>query len=142
MSSRLRKFPEETIPVCRVAHYILSSFDDTLSGSWHPPSAPMIATAPSASLQQPAESAYFLAVNRNKKSITVNFKTPEGLEILRKLVKKSDVLVENFVSGKLASMGLGWEDCQKINEKLIYASITGMSIYQSRFLVTHHLVGR
>jgi len=55
----------------------------------------------------------------------VNFKTPEGLEIIRKLVKTSDVLVENFVSGKLATMGLGWEDCRKINERLIYTSITG-----------------
>jgi succinate---hydroxymethylglutarate CoA-transferase len=57
--------------------------------------------------------------------MTVNFKTPEGLGIIRKLVKKSDVLVENFVSGKLVTMGLGWEDCRKINERLIYASITG-----------------
>jgi hypothetical protein len=56
----------------------------------------------------------------------VNFKTPEGLEILRRLIKKSDVLVENFISGKLASMGLGYEDCKKLNPKLIYASITGM----------------
>lgn len=57
--------------------------------------------------------------------MTVNFKSPEGLEIIRKLIKKSDILVENFVSGKLASMGLGYEDCKKINSKLIYASITG-----------------
>lgn len=61
--------------------------------------------------------------------MTVNFKTPEGLEIIRKLVGKSDVLVENFVSGKLASMGLGWEDCRKINERLIYTSITGPSLF-------------
>ena len=59
--------------------------------------------------------------------MTVNFKTPEGLKIIRKLVEKSDVLVENFVSGKLATMGLGWEDCRKINERLIYTSITGLS---------------
>jgi succinate---hydroxymethylglutarate CoA-transferase len=59
--------------------------------------------------------------------MTVNFKTPEGLEIIRKLVEKSDVLVENFVSGKLATLGLGWEDCRKINERLIYTSITGSS---------------
>jgi hypothetical protein len=57
--------------------------------------------------------------------MTVNFKTPEGLEILHRLVKQSDILVENFVSGKLATMGLGWEDCRKINPRLIYASITG-----------------
>jgi len=57
--------------------------------------------------------------------MTVNFKAPEGLEILHRLVKQSDVLVENFVSGKLATMGLGWEDCRNINPRLIYASITG-----------------
>lgn len=57
--------------------------------------------------------------------MTVNFKTPEGLAIIHKLVEWADVLVENFVSGKLASMGLGWEDCKRINERLIYASITG-----------------
>jgi len=101
----------------------VSKGDDTRS--WYPPSAPTVSTAPIAAGHQPPESAYFLAVNRNKRSMTVNFKTPEGLEIIRKLVKKSDVLVENFVSGKLATMGLGWEDCRKINERLIYASITG-----------------
>ncbi|KAF9561352.1 Hpt, histidine phosphotransferase protein [Agrocybe pediades] len=101
----------------------VSRGDDTRS--WHPPSAPLASTAPEESKHLPPESAYFLAVNRNKRSITVNIKTPEGLEIIRKLVKTSDILVENFVSGKLASMGLGWEDCQKINERLIYASITG-----------------
>jgi len=97
--------------------------DDTRS--WHPPSAPTIANAPEASSHLPPESAYFLAVNRNKRSMTVNFKAPEGLEILHRLVKQSDVLVENFVSGKLATMGLGWEDCRNINPRLIYASITG-----------------
>ena len=74
----------------------------------------------------PDESAYFLAVNRNKRSMTVNFKAPEGLEIVHRLVKQADVLVENFVSGKLASMGLGYEDCKKLNPKLVYASITGV----------------
>lgn len=59
--------------------------------------------------------------------MTVNFKTEEGLEIVRKLVASSDILVENFVSGKLASMGLGYEECKAINPRLIYASITGTS---------------
>jgi succinate--hydroxymethylglutarate CoA-transferase len=97
-----------------------------LAGSWHPPAAPLADNAPAASSHLPPESAYFLAINRNKRSITVNFKTPEGLKIIQELVKGSDILVENFVSGKLASMGLGWEECKKINEQLIYASITGM----------------
>ena len=44
---------------------------------------------------------------------------------MHKLISQADVLVENYISGKLATMGLGWEDCQKINPRLIYASITG-----------------
>ncbi|KAH0832207.1 CAIB/BAIF family enzyme [Lanmaoa asiatica] len=102
----------------------ISRGDDTRS--WSPPSAPVIQDAPNETSHLPPESAYFLAVNRNKRSITVDFKQAEGLEILHKLVKSSDVLVENFVAGKLASLGLGWEDCQKINPRLVYASITGM----------------
>lgn len=86
----------------------------------------MTTDAPHETSHLPPESAYFLAVNRNKRSITVDFKRPEGLEILHKLVKSSDVLVENFVSGKLASLGLGWEDCREINPRLVYASITGI----------------
>jgi len=99
----------------------VSRGDDTRS--WHPPSAPLPPDAPAQHL--PPESAYFLGTNRNKRSITVNFKKPEGLEIIHSLVQRSDVLVENYVAGKLASMGLGWEDCAKINPRLIYASITG-----------------
>ncbi|KAI0917462.1 hypothetical protein AcW1_007343 [Taiwanofungus camphoratus] len=97
--------------------------DDTRS--WYPPAAPLSADAPAEASHLPPESAYFLAVNRNKRSITVNFKDPEGLEILRKLISQSDVLVENYISGKLATLGLGWEDCKKINPRLIYTSITG-----------------
>ena len=50
---------------------------------------------------------------------------PSGLAIVHKLIAQADVLVENFISGKLAEMGLGWEDCKKINPRLVYASITG-----------------
>lgn len=101
-------------------------------GTWHPPSAPLTDDAPAASSHLPPESAYFLAINRNKRSVTVNFKEPEGLEIIHKLVKSADILVENFVSGKLASLGLGWEDCKKLNDRLIYASITGVAFICSR----------
>jgi succinate---hydroxymethylglutarate CoA-transferase len=96
------------------------------TGSWTPPSAPIIDNAPKQAAHLPAESAYFLAVNRNKRSITVNLKKPEGLKIMHKLIAQADVLVENFVSDKLAEIGLGWEDCNTINPRLIYASITGM----------------
>jgi succinate---hydroxymethylglutarate CoA-transferase len=57
--------------------------------------------------------------------MTVNFKKPKGLEILHKLVAKADILVENFVPGKLDSMGLGYAECSVINDRLIYASVTG-----------------
>lgn len=68
-----------------------------------------------------------MTANRNKRSITVNLKKPKGLEIVHKLIKQADVLVENYIPGKLATMGLGWEDCHKLNPRLIYASITGES---------------
>ncbi|KAJ7855967.1 CAIB/BAIF family enzyme [Mycena olivaceomarginata] len=66
-------------------------------------------------------------ITRGDDTRNVNFKEPEGLDVLRKLVARADVLVENFISGKLASMGLGWEECHKINPRLIYASITGQT---------------
>ncbi|KAG6845119.1 hypothetical protein H0H87_000546 [Tephrocybe sp. NHM501043] len=98
----------------------VSRGDDTRS--WNPPSAPLLRSAPAESSHLPPEAAYFLSVNRNKRSMTVNFKTPEGLEIIQRLIKHSDILVENFVSGKLATMGLGYEDCKKLNPHLIYAT--------------------
>ncbi|KAJ3275532.1 hypothetical protein HDV01_000359 [Terramyces sp. JEL0728] len=71
------------------------------------------------------ESAYFLGVNRNKKSLTLNFKTKEGLDIVKKLAAQSDILIENYLPGKLEEMGLGYEELKKINPKLIYCSISG-----------------
>ena len=99
------------------------------TGSWAPPAAPLSPTAPAASSHLLPESDYFLSSNRNKRSITVNFKRPEGLEILHRLIKTSDVLVENYVPGKLAQMGLGYEDVHKLNDRIIYASITGVPIH-------------
>ncbi|MEZ4616275.1 MAG: CaiB/BaiF CoA-transferase family protein [Caldilineaceae bacterium] len=71
------------------------------------------------------ESAYFLCVNRNKESITVNLKTPEGQQILRELAARADVLVENFKVGALAKIGLDYPSLQTLNPGLIYCSITG-----------------
>ncbi|KAK7508475.1 hypothetical protein BaRGS_00000041 [Batillaria attramentaria] len=72
-----------------------------------------------------SESAYFLSVNRNKKSVTVNIKHPEGAAIVRELAKVSDVLVENYLPGKLSSMGLGYEQLAVESPHLVYCSITG-----------------
>jgi crotonobetainyl-CoA:carnitine CoA-transferase CaiB-like acyl-CoA transferase len=73
----------------------------------------------------PGESAYFLAVNRNKRSITINLKSESGLEIMQRLIAQSDVLVENFRTGVLDKLGLGLTQAQKINPGLIYCSISG-----------------
>jgi formyl-CoA transferase len=71
------------------------------------------------------ESAYYLCVNRNKRSIVVDFKTEEGRKLLHELVKRSDVLVENFRPGTLARFSLDYEAASAINPDLIYCSITG-----------------
>jgi formyl-CoA transferase len=71
------------------------------------------------------ESAYFLAANRNKRSLTVNLQTPEGQEIIRRLATISDVLVENYRTGDLDRLGLGYADLHALNPRLIYCSISG-----------------
>ena len=73
----------------------------------------------------PGESAYFLSANRNKRSLTINLKDPAGLEIIQKLVQISDVFIENFRTGVLDKMGLGYEALQEGNPGLIYCSISG-----------------
>ncbi|MBI4491783.1 MAG: CoA transferase [Chloroflexi bacterium] len=71
------------------------------------------------------ESSYFLSVNRNKKSVTLNLKSSEGLAILRQLVQRADVLVENFRPGTMERLGLGYEQAHRLNPRLVYCSISG-----------------
>lgn len=71
------------------------------------------------------ESAYFLCLNRNKKSVTVNIKDPKGQEILHDLAAKSDVFIANFPGGKLEKYRLNWDFMKKINERLVYVNISG-----------------
>ncbi|XP_035174658.1 succinate--hydroxymethylglutarate CoA-transferase isoform X4 [Oxyura jamaicensis] len=71
------------------------------------------------------ESVYFLSVNRNKKSIAINMKNSRGAKIIRELAAVSDVFVENYIPGKLAEIGLGYEDIKKIAPHVVYCSITG-----------------
>jgi len=73
----------------------------------------------------PGESAYFIAANRNKRSLTANLKNPEGQEIVCRLASVSDVLVENFRTGVLDRMGLGYDDLHDVNPGLVYCSISG-----------------
>jgi glutaryl-CoA transferase len=71
------------------------------------------------------ESAYFACANRGKRSVTVNLSRPEGQDIVRRLVRECDVLLENFKVGDLARYGLGYESMKELNPRLVYCSITG-----------------
>ena len=71
------------------------------------------------------EATYFLSVNRNKKSLTLNMKATEGQEILRKLVARSDVMLENFRPGTMERLGFGYDSLRRLNPRLIYCSISG-----------------
>jgi formyl-CoA transferase len=71
------------------------------------------------------DSLYFTMLNHNKRSITLNTKSDKGKEVLTRLVETCDVLVENFAPGALDRMGFGWEQIQKINPRMIYASVKG-----------------
>ena len=71
------------------------------------------------------EATYFMSVNRSKKSVTLNLKAPEGRQIMATLVRKSDVLLENFRPGTMAKLGLGYGALAKLNPKLVYCSISG-----------------
>ncbi|GBP82579.1 Succinate--hydroxymethylglutarate CoA-transferase [Eumeta japonica] len=71
------------------------------------------------------DSFYFLSVNRNKKSICIDLKKEEGKMVYYDLAKKSDVVVENFIPGKLDELGIGYEKLSKICPSLIYCAITG-----------------
>ena len=71
------------------------------------------------------ESAYYLSYNRSKRAITINTKTKAGIEVMKKLLKESDVLVENFRVGVMARMGLSYEEVAAINPGIIYCSVSG-----------------
>ncbi len=90
--------------------------DDTRS--WGPPF-----------LQDPAggagDAAYYLCTNRNKRSITVDFTTPEGRQIVQALAARADVVIENFKVGGLRAYGLDYESLRAVNPRLVYCSITG-----------------
>ena len=74
---------------------------------------------------QNGESAYFLSINRNKESVTLNLKHPDGRRVLDALIARADVLVENFRPGTLERMGLGYKDLSKLRPDLVYCSISG-----------------
>src|SRR4029077_19000952 len=74
---------------------------------------------------QHGESAYFLSINRNKESVTLDFKQPEGRAVLDRLIAKSDVIVENFRPGTLAKQQLDYASLAPAHPRLVYCSISG-----------------
>lgn len=70
-------------------------------------------------------SAYFLSVNRNKRSVSLDLKEPEGLDILKKLADEADILIENFRPGTMERLGLSYEAAHRSNPRLIYCSLSG-----------------
>lgn len=91
--------------------------DDTRQ--WSPPSVKDI------NGEDTDEAAYYLMVNRNKRSVTLDIATPEGQALIRKMVTQCDVLVENYKVGQLARYGLDYTSLQALNPGLVYCSITG-----------------
>lgn len=91
--------------------------DDTRQ--WSPPSLKDVDG------QDTGEAAYYTMVNRNKRSVTLDISTPQGQSVIRKMVEKCDVLVENYKVGQLARYGLDYDSLSKINPGLVYCSITG-----------------
>lgn len=75
--------------------------------------------------RETSESAYFLAANRNKRSVAIDFTKPNGQILVRRLMAKSDVVVENFRTGSLKQYGLSYDDVKGDNARLVYCSITG-----------------
>ena len=70
---------------------------------------------------------FFLMLNNNKKAITLDLKAPEGRAILKKMVDRADVIIENFGPGSFERLGFGWEDLRRMNPRIISASVKGFS---------------
>src|SRR5215475_2274153 len=70
------------------------------------------------------ESAAYLVINRNKRDIAVDLKTSDGVAIVKRLVERADVLIENFRTGTMESFGLGWDTLAMLNPRLVYCSIS------------------
>lgn len=78
------------------------------------------------------DSAYFLSINRNKKSLALNLKESKCREVLYKLVARSDVVVENFVPGITEKLKIDYDTCKQYNSQLVYCSISGFGDFGSK----------
>jgi formyl-CoA transferase len=73
------------------------------------------------------DALYFTQLNSNKRSLAINTKTPEGKEVMKKLIREADVLVENFAPGAMDRMGLSWQHIHELNPRLVFGSIKGFN---------------
>jgi crotonobetainyl-CoA:carnitine CoA-transferase CaiB-like acyl-CoA transferase len=97
--------------------------DDTRA--WGPPFVPRRHATPAEGPETPGESAYFLSINRNKESVTLDFKSDEGRAILERLIAQADVVVENFRPGTLAKIGFDYKTLAPRFPRLVYCSVSG-----------------
>ena len=98
--------------------------------------------------EKPGEDSwYFLLLNANKRSVTLNLKTPEGLDICKELLRHADIVVENYAPGAIENLGLGYDVVKEINPRIIYASIKGFgssgpySEYKSFDMIAQAMAG-
>ena len=75
------------------------------------------------------DSSYFMNLNSNKKSVTLNLKTEEGRNIFFKLVKQGDIVAENMAPGAIERLGIGWDKLKEVNPRIILARIKGFGTY-------------
>ena len=75
------------------------------------------------------ESAYYMNLNRNKRGMTLDLKSEEGKRIFKELVKKSDIVLENYRPGVMKRLGLDYEELKKINPAIIYGAVSGFGQY-------------
>lgn len=80
------------------------------------------------------ESMYYANVNRNKKSITLNLKAEEGKKMFLEMVKKADVVVENYRPGVMDKLGVGYDVLKEVNDQIIYAAVSGFGCYGPKYL--------
>src|ERR1700682_2498999 len=72
-----------------------------------------------------ADAYYFMIYNANKKSVTVNLKSPRGLALVKEMAAHADVFIENMAPGTIEKLGLGWDELHALNPRLIYAQVKG-----------------
>ena len=83
----------------------------------------LLASDPANSLD--GQGAYFITLNRNKRSVAIDLKSPGGLEVFYDLVRESDVVIENFSAGVAAKLGIAYSDLEKVNPRIISCSVSG-----------------